>query len=224
MRFFNQPVSSEAVHAAQSVQAVIDIGSNSVRLVIYGGPARAPLVTFNEKVMAGLGKDFARTGMLAADASAVALAAIERFLIVARAAGAESPLVVATAAVREAANGRDFVTAAEGLGANVRVLTGAEEGMMAGMGVLAGIPGANGIAADLGGGSLELVNVTGDDVSNPVSFPLGVLRVPALRKDGRRAFKRKVNEMIDASGWGGMVAGVRSIWSVDHSERWLDLK
>lgn len=220
MRFFSQSKSAEAEILRATAKAVIDIGSNSVRLVIYGGPARAPLVIFNEKVMAGLGKDIATTGKLAKDARLAALAAVERFLIVARAAGVESPLVVATAAVRDASNGAEFVTAIDALGTQTRILSGGEEGEMAGMGVLSGIPDADGIAADLGGGSLELVNVDDGQVSDPISFPLGVLRVPEMRKEGRRTFRRKVNRMIDASGWAAGGEG-RALYLVGGSFRAL---
>lgn len=174
-------------------RSVIDIGSNSVRLVLYGGPLRAPLTRFNEKVMVGLGRRLAETGAMGADARGRAESAIVRFARLARAAGVDRPLIVATAAVRDATDGPEFVERLEALGLSPRVLSGAEEGRMSALGVRAGFPDADGLVADLGGGSLELARLSGQGVAASVSLPLGVLRVG----ESARGRPRKLAKLLD---------------------------
>ncbi|MBV9931233.1 MAG: Ppx/GppA family phosphatase [Alphaproteobacteria bacterium] len=157
--------------------AVIDIGSNSVRLVVYEGAPRAPSITFNEKVLAGLGVGLAKTGRLSREAEDRALSALRRFRLLVGLMGVAEPRVLATAAVRDATNGAAFLDEVRALGLDPRVISGEEEGRLAGMGVLSGIPDADGLVGDLGGGSLELAGVGAGDVGRAVSLPLGVLRV-----------------------------------------------
>ena len=156
-------------------QAVIDIGSNSVRLVIFEGPARAPLTRFNEKVMVGLGRELALTGAMGAEPRRRAEAAMVRFARLSAAAGVEHPLIVATAAVRDASDGPAFVARLGELGLAPTVLSGEEEGRMSALGVRAGDAAATGLVADLGGGSLELAELGASGVVQSVSLPLGVL-------------------------------------------------
>lgn len=158
--------------------AVIDIGSNSVRLVVYEGLVRAPLPIFNEKILAGLGSGLGATGQLDADGMARALAAIERFVAVSRALGAGLPEIVATAAVRDARNGKEFVVVAEQrAGGRLRVLRGREEARYSALGVVASFPGADGLVADLGGGSLEFMLVDNGVPGEGFTLPLGPLRL-----------------------------------------------
>ena len=187
---------------------IIDIGSNSIRLVVYQGPARLPATLFNEKVMAGLGKGLAETGELAADAMELAIEALERFAAVARAMEVESLRTVATAAVRDAANGQILLDAAARIGLPVESLSGEQEAIAAGMGVLSAIPDADGIVGDLGGGSLELVRVKKGELRDRVSFPLGVLRVAALRAKGKGAIDRRVAKLLEQAGWTGRGKGL----------------
>ncbi len=181
--------------------AIIDIGSNSIRLVVYQGPPRAPLVLFNEKVMAGLGRDLMSSNTIPAEAMDRARAALARFVALARTMDVARLTTVATAAVRVAENGHDLIAHAESLGIEVRVLSGDEEARTAGLGVLAGIPDAEGIVGDLGGGSLELVRVAAGEVRERASFPLGVLRIPALRDDSEDALDRHVGAVLRDAGW-----------------------
>lgn len=141
--------------------AVIDIGSNSVRMVLYRLEGQAVWTVFNEKVLAGLGRDLNRTGRLSEKGVTTALGALRRFRAVLDAINPDSLFVVATAAVRQAADGPAFCerVAAE-TGLKVRILTGEEEARYAALGVLAGAPDAQGVAADLGGSSLELIRIT----------------------------------------------------------------
>lgn len=187
--------------------AVIDIGSNSVRLVVYEGPRRIPAVIFNEKVAAGLGRGLAVDGRIAEADAERGLAALRRFAALARAMDVDELQCVATAAVRDADNGGEFVERAAAEGLSIRLLTGDEEAFAAGLGVLSAIPDARGIAVDLGGGSLELAEVADGVVGRTTSFPLGVLRLPALRRDGPAAFDGTVRKMLKTAGWPGVARG-----------------
>ncbi|MEM8541557.1 MAG: exopolyphosphatase [Pseudomonadota bacterium] len=158
--------------------AVIDIGSNSVRLVIYEGLVRAPSILFNEKVSCGLGRGIAQTNRMDEDAVSGALNALVRFRALADQARVEKLHVVATAAAREAENGPAFVEAAERiLEQPIRILTGAEEARFSAQGVISAFRAPNGIAGDLGGGSLELVDVKGASFGTGITMPLGVIRL-----------------------------------------------
>jgi exopolyphosphatase/guanosine-5'-triphosphate,3'-diphosphate pyrophosphatase len=161
--------------------SVVDIGSNSVRLVIYEGLSRAPTVLFNEKVLCGLGKGLAATGRMDETAIARALAALKRFRALSEQARAFEMHVLATAAAREAENGAVFIDSAEAiLGRPIKVLTGEEEARYSAMGIIAGYYDPDGIAGDLGGGSLELVDVQGANYSGGQTLPLGGLRLAEL--------------------------------------------
>ncbi|ABF53466.1 Ppx/GppA phosphatase [Sphingopyxis alaskensis RB2256] len=196
--------SKPAVHRS----AVIDIGSNSVRLVVYEGPPRAPAVIFNEKVAAGLGRGLAIDGRIAEADAERGLTALRRYALLARHMEVKDLVCVATAAVRDAENGPGFIAAAAEAGLSIRLLSGQEEAEAAGYGVLSAIPEARGIAVDLGGGSLELAEVAHGEVGRRASFPLGVLRLPALRREGPQAFERAVRKMLRGAGWPGGMAGL----------------
>lgn len=158
--------------------SVIDIGSNSVRLVVYEGLVRSPTVLFNEKVLCGLGKGIADTGQLHAKAVVNALEALRRFRCLSQQAGATQMYVLATAAAREASNGPEFIAQAEKIaGVPVRVLTGREEAYYSALGVISAFHKPDGIAGDFGGGSLELVDVRNHEIGNGITLPLGGLRL-----------------------------------------------
>ena len=158
---------------------IIDIGSNSVRFVAYGGAARVPSVLFNEKVMAALGRGVARDGRLDDEAVEKTLQALARFRQLGREIGLKKLHAVATAAVRDATNGPAFMKQVTALGLKPRLLSGEEEAELSGLGVVSAIPRANGIVADLGGGSLELIGVARGAAGEGISLPLGVLRLGA---------------------------------------------
>ncbi len=188
--------------------AIIDIGSNSIRLVVYQGPARLPAILFNEKVMAGLGRSLNATGAIDADALAAAEVALARFAWVAREMEVSRLRTVATAAVRDASNGVELIAAAARLGLKVELLSGEAEAIGAGLGLLSAVPDADGIVGDLGGGSLELVRVRDGELHERASFPLGVLRVSGIRATGKGALDRRVRELIGETGWAGKGAGL----------------
>lgn len=181
--------------------AIIDIGSNSVRLVVYDGPRRIPFILFNEKVMAGLGADLGATGAISEAAMERGLTALARFRHLCSEMGIVNIRCVATAAVRDATNGGDFMVRARALGLDVELLSGTQEGAAAGHGVLSAIPDANGIVGDLGGGSLELTRIGGGEVHECISLPLGVLRLPELRARGNGVFERHVRQLLLKAGW-----------------------
>ena len=154
--------------------AAIDIGSNSVRLVLYRLEGRAIWTVFNEKVLAGLGRDLPTTGRLSPEGVIMAMTALRRFAAVLEGVRPDTTLIAATAAVREAGDGPEFCqrVAAE-TGLNIRVLSGEEEAKYAAMGVLAGAPDAHGVSADMGGASLELTRLNGSGVEHGLTLPLG---------------------------------------------------
>lgn len=185
---------------AQS-RAIIDIGSNTVRLVVYGGPPRAPVTLLNEKVTAKLGKHVAETGKLSGKAVAGVLAALRRYKALIDLAGVPRVDVVATAAARDASNGPEFLEKIRVIGFEPRLLSGVEEAETSATGVLGAFPDAAGIVGDMGGGSLELVDVAEGGTSHGVSLPLGSLRLPALRAKGDRVFVREIGKMLAKADW-----------------------
>jgi exopolyphosphatase / guanosine-5'-triphosphate,3'-diphosphate pyrophosphatase len=156
--------------------AVIDVGSNSVRLVVYRVDGRALTPILNEKVMAGLGRDLARTGALAREGVVVALRAIRRFATLIEARQIRDVFAVATAAVREAKDGSAFADRVrQECGLGLRILSGDEEARLSALGVSAGAPDANGVVGDLGGASLELIEIGSKGVGRGETFPVGPL-------------------------------------------------
>lgn len=154
--------------------AVVDVGSNSVRLVLYRIEGRAIWTVFNEKVLAGLGRKVGETGRLSPEGVKTAMAALRRFHAVLDGAHPAKVFAAATAAVREAKDGPAFVARVKAeTGLSIRVLTGAEEAHFSALGVIAGQPDAAGIVGDLGGSSLELVQVSKRRVGKGVTLPLG---------------------------------------------------
>lgn len=173
--------------------AVIDIGSNSVRLVLYRLEGRAVWPLYNEKVLAGLGRDLSATKRLSPEGVVAAMKALRRFAAVLEGVRPEHTLVAATAAVREAEDGQEFCerVAAE-TGLLIRVLSGEDEARYAAMGVANGAPGADGVSADMGGASLELTRIDDGVVGKGVTLALGAFSF------GSKGFDpRKVREAAD---------------------------
>ncbi|MEO8811522.1 MAG: Ppx/GppA phosphatase family protein [Caulobacteraceae bacterium] len=162
--------------------AVIDVGSNSVRLVFYRIEGRAVWTVYNEKILAGLGRDLASTSRLSPRGMATALSALRRFGALIEASRPRKVFAVATAAVREAIDGPEFSRRVAGeTGIALRILTGEEEARYAALGVLDGAPASSGLVGDLGGASLELVRLTAGAPGKGVTLPLGPF---AVRADG----------------------------------------
>jgi len=198
--------------------AVIDIGSNSIRLVVYEAMWRAPLPVFNEKVLCGLGRGLDESGRLSAAGVELALQNLPRFVGVARSMGAEPVVAFATAAVRDAANGADFVAAAqETAGITIEVISGEEEARLSGLGVLSAMPEANGIMGDLGGGSLELVELRAGGSHRQATLPLGPLRTSARVLETPTQLKPVIDQALDEVDWlpghaGGELYAVGGAW------------
>jgi exopolyphosphatase / guanosine-5'-triphosphate,3'-diphosphate pyrophosphatase len=158
--------------------AIIDIGSNSVRLVVYEGAVRSLTPVFNEKVLCGLGRSVATTGSLGSDAIERAIQALVRFKSVLRVLRVKNVRAIATAAVRDATNGKDFIAWGEAAaGCPIEVLSGPKEAQLAAMGIMMGFVTPDGIAGDLGGGSLELIDMSGEILNDAATLPLGGLRL-----------------------------------------------
>jgi exopolyphosphatase/guanosine-5'-triphosphate,3'-diphosphate pyrophosphatase len=160
-------------------RAVVDLGSNSVRLVIYEGEARNPVQIFNEKAVLRLARGMTQTGQLDPDAMQQAETVLRRYAAIVRAMGANPFEVLATSAVRDAENGPEFVRLMQERLPEMRinVLSGHEEALLSAEGVLCGIPGADGVLADLGGGSLELVRLNAGRAGAAATLPVGVIRL-----------------------------------------------
>jgi exopolyphosphatase/guanosine-5'-triphosphate,3'-diphosphate pyrophosphatase len=179
--------------------AVVDIGSNSVRLVVYSGRQRAPSPIFNEKVMAGLGTGLRDDGRMSLDSEQKALSALCRYRLLLRHMGVKEAQVVATAAVRDASNAGDFVTAVKDIGFPCDVISADDEAHLSGLGVISAFPGAKGVVGDLGGGSLELVEIGNGETRSGISLPLGVLRV-GRGKSGEKAAREMLKRGIKQAG------------------------
>lgn len=182
-------------------RAVIDIGSNTVRLVVYSGSARAPEVWLNERVAARLGRDLTVSGAMPDKAIDCSLAALARYAALVEDLQIADVQTVATAAVRDASNGPELLESVRARGLKPRLLSGEEEARGSAFGVIGAFPGALGTVADLGGGSLELVMIEDGDCHDGVSLPLGTLRLPALRDKGTAAFRKAVKKEMARAGW-----------------------
>jgi len=181
---------------------VIDIGSNSVRLVVYEGAVRAPTPLFNEKVLCGLGRSIATTGTLGAEAVERALAALRRFRAIANVLDVRRINVVATAAVRDARDGTEFIArAAEVCGCPIQLLSGEREAELAAQGILMGFGGAEGVAGDFGGGSLELIDIAGSRFRRAATLPLGGLRLLDVSGGNMEEALKLADAEIGRHGW-----------------------
>jgi exopolyphosphatase / guanosine-5'-triphosphate,3'-diphosphate pyrophosphatase len=186
--------------------AVIDIGSNSVRLVVYEAMTRSLVSLFNEKTLCGLGREVQSTGLLAPDAVAKALTSLRRFRALCKIMKVGRVYAIATAACRDATNGPDFIAKAERIcGIDIEILSGPREAKLSALGVISGIHNPDGIVGDLGGGSLELIDVRGNRVRQGVTLPLGSL---ALQDASDKSLKRAERIVrTDLSGVAQLKAG-----------------
>ncbi|MBF9034720.1 exopolyphosphatase [Rhodobacterales bacterium HKCCE2091] len=178
---------------------VIDIGSNSVRMVVFDGAARSPAYYFNEKLLCGLGEGFAETGRLNAKGRVRALKELRRFAALARGMGVSPLVTVATAAVRDAEDGAEFRAEVEAeTGLRMLVVEGSEEGRLSAQGVLLGWPGAEGLMCDIGGSSLELAELLGGGkVGRSRTSDLGPLKLMGL-DGGKKAIRAHIEDRIEA--------------------------
>lgn len=177
--------------------AVIDIGSNSVRLVVYRIDGRALWTVFNEKALAGLGRDLPATGKLSPEGIEVAVAALRRFRAVLDGWHPDDVHVVATAAVRDATDGSAFLKRVRReIGLEIRLLSGEEEARYAALGVIAGQPDADGVVGDMGGASLELVRLENGAPGTGVTLPLGPFALGAPKPLAVDKVRRAVDSVL----------------------------
>jgi exopolyphosphatase/guanosine-5'-triphosphate,3'-diphosphate pyrophosphatase len=191
------PVAAAEPAPARQPVGIIDIGSNSVRLVAYEARARAPTPIFNEKVLCGLGRGLVTTGELPEEGVDRALKALRRFRILGEFMQLADMQVVATAAAREAKNGAAFLAAAEeAIGTKIELLSGRREAELSALGVLSAIYKPDGIVGDLGGGSLELIKVKRSRIGKGASLPLGGLALMDASNRSPRQAAKIVREAI----------------------------
>ncbi|WP_417208038.1 Ppx/GppA family phosphatase [Antarctobacter sp.] len=201
---FGRPLFDDPKARALSRVGVVDIGSNSVRLVVFDGAARSPAYFYNEKIMCGLGSGMAETGRLNPEGRERALRAMLRFRALAEGMDLPDLTVVATAAMRDAEDGPGFRAVLESAtGLRVWVIDGAEEARLSAQGVLLGWPGSYGLVCDIGGSSMELAEIHDGAVGRRMTSPLGPLKLRDI-EDGRKGrdkqIKRELNRLAEHMG------------------------
>ena len=194
---FGRPLFDDPSTRALSRVGVVDVGSNSVRLVVFDGAARSPAYFYNEKIMCALGAGLPETGHLNPKGRERALAAIKRFQLLAEGMNIPPLTAVATAAVREATDGNDFCEEVmRETGLNIYVIDGEEEARLSAQGVLLGWPTANGLVCDIGGSSMELAEVAEGRVGRRLTSPLGPLKLSNV-KGGKKGLKKHISGILD---------------------------
>ena len=193
---FDGPIFADKKLRALQRVGVVDVGSNSVRLVIFDGAARSPAYFFNEKIMCALGAGMAETGKLNPEGRERALRAMKRFKTITESAGISELTAVATAAVRDASDGADFVQDVfHETGVRIFVIDGPEEARLSAQGVLLGWPGAYGLICDIGGASLELAEINDGQVGTRVTSELGPLKLRDV-KGGKKGRKTVIRDSV----------------------------
>src|SRR6056297_939892 len=193
---FGRPLFDKPSSRALSRVGVVDVGSNSVRLVVFDGAARSPAYFYNEKIMCGLGAGMSDTGRLNPEGRERALAALRRFKLLGDGMGTGALSAVATAAVRDAEDGAEFRDQVEReTGIRLWVIDGREEARLSAQGVLLGWPGSYGLVCDIGGSSMELAEIDGGTVGKRMSSSLGPLKLRDL-KGGKKARKALIRDSV----------------------------
>jgi exopolyphosphatase/guanosine-5'-triphosphate,3'-diphosphate pyrophosphatase len=202
--FFGRPLFEDPSARALSRVGVVDVGSNSVRLVVFDGAARSPAYFYNEKIMCALGAGLSETGMLNPEGRVRALKALLRFQHLAKGMGLPELTIVATAAMRDATDGPDFCAEVQKqTGLRIWVIDGEEEARLSAQGVLLGWPGSYGLVCDIGGSSMELAEISGGRVGRRVTSSLGPLKLRDVKggKKGRQAhIKETMDKLQEAMG------------------------
>lgn len=207
--------------SARGRVAVIDIGSNTVRLVVYETPTRLPIPIFNEKSLCALATGMSKTGKLSPEGVSEALRSLARFAKLAEAMGVERLEALGTSAVRDATDGQAFLDQVEKTcGLHVHVLSGAEEARLAAVGLLNGVPGADGVLGDLGGGSLDLVGLKQGSLDGFATLPLGHIRLGEESGGDRKKAREILTGRLAEIPWLSEMNG-RSLYAVGGSWRAL---
>ncbi len=198
---------------------VIDIGSNTIRLVVYDTPTRLPFPLFNEKAQCELGSGIAESGRLNPAGKELARQSLTRFIQLAGSMGVDRLEIVATAAIRDAADGQEFVKEIEGrFGFPVNTLSGEEEAQLAALGLLSGVPTADGVLGDLGGGSLDLVVLDKGRFGVSQTLALGHLRIAEESGGKKKKASSIITSRLASVDWLESIAG-RTLYAVGGSWR-----
>ncbi|MBT9384589.1 Ppx/GppA family phosphatase [Pseudooceanicola sp. CBS1P-1] len=201
---FGRPLFNDPKTRALTRVGVVDVGSNSVRMVVFDGAARSPAYFFNEKIMCGLGAGLSETGRLNPEGRRRALAAIHRFQLLAAGMDAAPLTTVATAAVREASDGPEFIAEVfQKTGLKIHVIDGREEARLSAQGVLLGWPGSYGLVCDIGGSSMEIARIRDGKVGERETSQLGPLKlqdVPGGKKGRKDYIKAEVEKLASVIG------------------------
>lgn len=198
---------------------IVDIGSNSVRLVVYDGPQRLPMPIFNERVSCRLGRGLERSGRLDPDGVALALRTLTRFANLVKELAVGPLELLGTAAVREARDGPQFAAQVEEIfGREVRILSGAEEARLGALGILSGLPDADGLVGELGGGSLDLVVLDRGAFGATATMPLGHLRLSEAAKGKTKKAGAIIERHLRDAGWLKSIEG-RNLYAVGGAWR-----
>jgi exopolyphosphatase / guanosine-5'-triphosphate,3'-diphosphate pyrophosphatase len=215
------PNSTWEARLAVEREGVIDVGSHSVRLVVYAGGGRVPIPIFNERALCGLGRGLSETGRLNPEGRASAIENLARFFAAATFMGVRRPVVLATEAVRAAADGPSFVAEIERrFGSKVEILKGEAEATYSALGVVSGIPDAYGLMGDLGGGSLELAEVEQGTPHRTVTMPIGSLRLMGSSEGSHKKARKLVDDALAKAAWIHALEG-RSFYPVGGAWRAL---
>ncbi len=189
-------------HQKRPLVGVIDIGSNSVRLVIYDGLKRVPRPLFNEKNPCGLGHGITQTGRLQEDAKELARGSVTRFCHLAKLIGLRDIYAVATAAIRDAEDGREFIQTLEQENRiSIKIISGEREAYLAAQGIFASMHKPKGLAGDLGGGSLELVELSSGVISHQTTLQAGTLRLLDACGDDPDDIRKHVRKILEKTEW-----------------------
>ena len=201
--------------------AVVDIGSNTVRLVVYDAPTRLPIPVFNEKAECGLVRGLNETGRLNPEGVEEAIRSLKRFSLLSESMNVEEIALLATAAVREAADGQAFVERISmTFGLEVRVLSGEEEARLSALGLLSGRRLIDGLLADIGGGRVDLVEVRKGQFGRSGTLPLGHLRLRERSGESGIQAMRIVTEALDELPWLSTVKGRNLFQQVEVAGPW----
>ena len=193
---FGRPLFEDAAAKGLSRVGVVDVGSNSVRLVVFDGAARSPAYFYNEKIMCALGAGLTQSGHLNPEGRRRAISAIRRFAALAEGMGIPTLTAVATAAVREASDGADFrEEVLRETGIKIWIIDGKEEARLSAQGVLLGWPGSYGLVCDIGGSSMELADLADGRVGRRLTSALGPLKLREI-KGSKKAIKAYVREIM----------------------------
>jgi len=182
--------------------AVIDIGSNSIRMLIYEDFSSSRVPFFNEKAVCELGKNLDKSKKLHKSGVDYAQKVLKRFSEILHVSKIDNLKIIATAVLREATDAKPFVEYVENLfKKNLEILSGEEEAICSAEGVKIGFDNVDGLVADLGGGSLELARVENGLITNKTSLPLGVLRLinnPIVKK---RNLSKYIKQLLKDEKW-----------------------